>query len=164
MVKPESIDEAFLRFLEDQRVDYQASPDAAFRAMLTFYRDERASGCNVDDDADMLLFQWGIYDWGNGEHLEIDIARQVMIPGKEDDDAIWQLHLTYRCRPNSSDRDLGSGNEWCSSPDELERVSSTRDGFRCIRLSRAETIGCHHRDPLRECGVGQREAPPSTQP
>lgn len=51
MVKPKSIDKAFLKFLRDQRVDYKVSPDAAFRAMLAFYREERASGCNVEDDA-----------------------------------------------------------------------------------------------------------------
>jgi hypothetical protein len=143
MVKPKSIDKAFLKSLKDQRVDYQVSPDAAFRALLAFYRDERASGCNVDEDADMLLFQWGIYDWGNGEHLEIDIARQVMIPGKVDDDAIWQLHLTYRCRPSSSDRDLGSGNEWCSSPDELDEFSqlvTTSGAFACLESKRSDAI------------------------
>lgn len=143
MVKPKSIDKAFLRFLRDQRVDYQVSPDAAFRAMLAFYCEERASGGNVDEDADMLLFQWGIYDWGNGEHLEIDITRQVMIPGKEDDDAIWQLHLTYRCTPTASDRDLGSGNEWCNSPAELEQFSrlvTTSGAFSCLEPKRSDAV------------------------
>jgi hypothetical protein len=143
MVKPKSIDKAFLRFLSSKQVDYQVSPDAAFRAMLAFYREERASGCNVENDADMLLFQWGVFDWGNGEHLDIDITRQVIIPGKEDDDAIWQLHLTYRCKPNTSDRNLGSGEEWCSSPDELEEFAQlvTDSGaFSCLKPKRSDAV------------------------
>ena len=29
---------------------------------------------NRDENADMLLFQYGVYDWGDGENLEIDFV------------------------------------------------------------------------------------------
>ena len=30
---------------------------------------------NRSNDTDMLLFQYGCYDWGDGKNLEIDFAR-----------------------------------------------------------------------------------------
>ena len=42
---------------------------------------------------DMLLFQYGVYDWGDdhGEHFSFDITRQLIIPN---DDEPYQLNLT----------------------------------------------------------------------
>src|SRR5688572_20396299 len=37
-------------------------------AMLDFYQDHRPADCAQIPDGDMLLFQWGTYDWGQGEH------------------------------------------------------------------------------------------------
>ena len=45
-------------------------------------------------------FNGGTYDWGSGDHFELDLTRQVILPDEEDDDAIWQLHLTYRFSPS----------------------------------------------------------------
>jgi hypothetical protein len=88
-------------------------------AMLEFYREVRARGCDIAQDGDMLLFQWGTYDWGDGEHFEFDITRQfIEEPGADED--IWQLSLTFRFAPEESLRALGSGNRWCHSPQELE--------------------------------------------
>ena len=47
----------------------QLSPAAGVAAMMTFYKSERADDCDIDSDGDMLLFQWGTYDWGDGEHF-----------------------------------------------------------------------------------------------
>jgi len=86
--------------------------------MLDFYAQERADGCDAACDQDMLLFQWGTYDWGHGAHFELDVTRQVILPD-EIDDAIWQLHLTYRFDVSPLLTGLGSGNKWCASPSEL---------------------------------------------
>jgi hypothetical protein len=42
-----------------------------FEALFDFYRDIRPQGRVFEqhEDADMLLFQWGTYDWGTGEHF-----------------------------------------------------------------------------------------------
>ena len=63
--------------------------DSTIAAFFDFYRDERAEGCAVDEDGDMLLFEWGAVDWGEGEHFELSLARQLIFgPG---DGKIWQL-------------------------------------------------------------------------
>lgn len=86
-------------------------------AFFDFYRDERAEGCDVHDDADMLLFDWGTYDWGDGEHFGLSLARQLIYGA--DDENIWQLKLTYAFQPTDAFRSLGSENRWCASPEEL---------------------------------------------
>lgn len=81
-----------------------------------FYRNERAAGCDPAADADMLLFEWGTVDWGDGEHFELSLARQLIYG---DDENIWQLKLTYAFQPTGEFRALGSDNRWCGLPDAL---------------------------------------------
>lgn len=86
-------------------------------AFFAFYARERAEGCALDDDADMLLVEWGTHDWGDGEHFELSLARQFIFgPG---DGRIWQLKLTYAYEPTEAFRALGSENRWCESPEAL---------------------------------------------
>lgn len=84
-------------------------------AMLAFYWTTRADDCSVDNDGDMLLPQWGTYDRGKGRRFELDITRQFIRAGGEDE-AIWQLSLTFVFPPNA----LPSGNRWCRSPADVD--------------------------------------------
>ncbi len=95
------------------------TPDQGVDAMLSFYRDVRAGDCNVAEQGDMLLYQWGVYDWGKGSRFELDLTRQFVAGGGEDED-IWQLHLTFRFEPANDLQAVGEGNRWCQSPAELE--------------------------------------------
>ena len=93
-----------------------------FETMLDFYRDERASGCALDRDDDMLLFQWGTYlrhrlDGTVDEVSNLDLTRQLIYGVGEDDD-IWQLAVTFEFNPTEF-RSLKSGNKWCHSLEEL---------------------------------------------
>ena len=56
--------------------------------MLRFYGDESVAGCRDDGAGDMLLYQWGTYDWGAGESFEFDITRQLIFADDEDDDIV----------------------------------------------------------------------------
>ena len=116
-VDPRTLDQAFAAFLAEAGVDL-ASPEAGLRTLIDFYANVRADRCDPDADQDMLLFQWGTHNWGEGEHFEIDLVRQVMLPEEEDDEAIWQLHLTYRYPASAQLALLGSGDRWCPSPNE----------------------------------------------
>jgi hypothetical protein len=89
------------------------------KRMLSFYKEVRAADADLEADGDMLLFQWGTYDWGDGELFEFDIARQL-IGDTGDDDDIWQLHLVYRFAPSETLRAIGQGDRWCSQPDEVD--------------------------------------------
>jgi hypothetical protein len=86
-------------------------------ALLDFYRDLRPQGpvFQQHEDADMLLFQWGTYDWGAGEHFTFNLTRQLILSEDAKDDDIWQLGLTFEFEPNNELRALGRGNKWCFS-------------------------------------------------
>ncbi|HZS24691.1 MAG TPA: hypothetical protein VFA30_06840 [Gaiellaceae bacterium] len=67
------------------------------------------------DGGDMVLFQWGVYDWydGNGERFEIDFTRQFSILTRRGDyDHMEQLHCTFQYEPTEELRALGAGDEW----------------------------------------------------
>jgi hypothetical protein len=103
-------------------------------AMLDFYRTIRADDCAIDTDGDMLLCQWGTYDWGQGARFEFDITRQLFRDGADDDD-IWQLSLTFVFPPN----EIASGDRWCSTPDELD------DFAEFVRAHAAYVAACQSR-------------------
>lgn len=96
-------------------------PEAGIRLMLGFYRDERVEGCLIDEDGDALLYQWGTYDWGEGEAFDLNITRQL-IDGDGEDEDILQLGLTFRFEPSAELRRAGAGNRWCFSPVELDEL------------------------------------------
>ena len=83
--------------------------------MLSFYRDVRADQCPLDEDADMLLYQWGTYDWGQGRSFELNITRQLIFNASGEDDDIWQLSLTFKYVPSSEFGVIGTGNKWCEN-------------------------------------------------
>ena len=95
-----------------------AKPALGVPEMLAFYREVRAADANMSG-GDMLLFQWGTYDWGSGEMFELDITRQLIPKDAAYDDEIWQLSLTYSFPPDDKLRALQEGNEWASGIAEL---------------------------------------------
>jgi hypothetical protein len=98
-------------------------PAEGLEAMLAFYASERASHCALGQDGDMLLYQWGTYDWGQGERFELNITRQFITkPSAEDDDDIKQLSLTFRFVPAMALRQVGKGNRWCHNPGGLPEL------------------------------------------
>ena len=89
---------------------------------LSFYSEYRIEGTDLSQDGDMLLFQWGTYDFGNGEHFEFDITRQIIFPEEMEPEyeGIQQLHVTFKFLPTAETNTLSNGNKWCTSPSELE--------------------------------------------
>ena len=87
----------------------------------------------ADDDGDMLLFQWGTNDWGDGPAFEVNITRQLMVSGDEEEPR--QLSLTFRFDPASAPKGLADGNKWCESPDQLaeyRRFVSRSKAFQAV--------------------------------
>jgi hypothetical protein len=115
---PRSARKRFLQFIHERGRELASLyPADGIELMLAFYKDERADGC-LKRNGDMLLYQWGCYDWGEGESFEFDITRQF-IDGAGEDEDIRQLSLTFQFRPTKSLRKLKDGNRWCHSPKEL---------------------------------------------
>ena len=94
------------------------TPGEGIILMLAFYAEETVARLS-NEGGDMLLYQWGVYDWGEGESFEFDITRQFIFGDGEDED-IFQLSLTFRFEPTTKLTNLSSGNRWCSSHEELD--------------------------------------------
>ena len=91
------------------------SLESGLRSFLSFYEETEVVGV-AECDGDMLLFQWGLYDWtGLGAKLEVDITRQFRFPEGALDFALWQLRLTYSFEPTADAKDLGRGERWYGS-------------------------------------------------
>jgi hypothetical protein len=95
------------------------TPLEGIAQMFNFYKAVPAEGCS-GDSGDMLLFQWGTYDFGEGIEYMVDITRQFIESSKDDDDAISQLQLTFRFAPTPDSNVIGAGDHWCKSLNELE--------------------------------------------
>jgi hypothetical protein len=96
--------------------------DAApvLEAMMDWYAAERAvDAAPLDEDGDMLLFQWGTHDWGAGRVFEYDLTRQLVRADELEDEGIIQLSLTYRYPMTDATAALGSGHSWFGSPGDL---------------------------------------------
>lgn len=101
------------------RVDRLDSPvtESLIDAMIAFYRDQRIDSVDLDADGDMLLFQWGTYDWGEGKNFELDVARQFIDREKDEPK---QLHILMKFPPSETTKALGDGNEWCEAPKHVD--------------------------------------------
>jgi len=107
------LEAAFLRYLQDRRLEIQdLVAAAAVAAMTGFYLGEPAEGV-VDEGGDMLLFQWGDVPRSQPPTFEYDVTRQLIAPDDEGDEAFWQLALTLSYSATPATAALGSGNQWC---------------------------------------------------
>jgi hypothetical protein len=97
-------------------------------AMLDFYQDHRPAECAQISDGDMLLFQWGTYDWEQGEHFQLDLTRQLILSDDAEDEDIWQLSLTFLFEPADELRALDAGNAWCDTVQALPQFRADVSG------------------------------------
>lgn len=121
---PDTSAAAFESFLA-QRGIQMSSMDIPqlVESALSFYETVKAAGLAEGSGTDMVLFQWGVYNWGRGEHFEFDITRQFVSADGEDDDAISQLRCTAYFEPLPALRALTQSNRWCESLADLPAFS-----------------------------------------
>lgn len=119
-VAADHLEKAFGEFARDAGVDpAKDSPTSVFDLMLQFYAQVRVAGCDPADDEDMLLLDWGSYDWGEGRAYEIDLSREITVAGGK----IRQLHVLYRF-PNAAELSgIPQGNDWWGSPDRVDEFA-----------------------------------------
>ena len=84
---------------------------------------------NRDKDADMLLFQFGVYDWGEGKNLEIDFVRQLI----KNDDFI-QIHITVKIPYTDKFLEIKSYKEWYNSSSSDISLDSWRDKIQNMQI------------------------------
>jgi hypothetical protein len=91
-------------------------------AFFDFYRDLRPHGRVFERhwEADRLLFQWNIYDWGSGKNFYFNLTRNLILADDAaEDEPTWQLRLTFEFEPNNDLRSLGRGDKWAGPLSEL---------------------------------------------
>lgn len=132
-MKPGDSAKTFKKFAQANGVDLlRCTPRQGIDQMLAFFREVKPVGCA--DDGDMLLFQFGTYDWGQGLWFELDITRQFadlehVYEDEDDDDddesggddgyrqaALSQLNLTWRFRPTPELDAIEAENCWLDRP------------------------------------------------
>lgn len=149
-INPETAKKVFKERLEgaDKAISSLTLKDG-ISAMISYYRDVRMDGCALADDEDIVLFHWGSFLGGPEECFEVAVARQLIIDGDTDNEAIWQLTLSFDFPLSEGLATLDSGQEWCYSPsqlDELEEFISNSDAFKA-----AESLPPLKVDLLYEC-------------
>jgi hypothetical protein len=140
-MKPSESVKAFQDFAAAKGIDLNAStPRQGIETMLEF---RATTACAVCSD-DMLLYQWGSYDWGAGKHFEINITRQFIEAELEDDDAISQLSLTYKYKPASEFERLGASNCWEDDPPDFRQFILASESFMAVADARPDHIELTH--------------------
>ena len=84
---------------------------------------------NREEDADMLLFQYGVYDWGNGKNLEIDFARQLI----KDEDII-QIHITLIIPFEEKFSTIESYEEWYNSFENKKTLEEWKNAIETMQI------------------------------
>ena len=120
-MKPSTSTEDFLASSQlTQEAMQQLSAANGIGHMMLFYLRVRADDCSLDNDGDMLLFQWGTYDWGTGPTFQINMTRQFLITKSDGDEEMSQLSLTFHYPTDGHTALLGKGNRWCKHPSALK--------------------------------------------
>jgi len=137
-VKPSDSESTLARFFARSNVIPGAfTVREMVEVVIDFYRSQRASGLERGPETDMLLFQWGTYDRGDGSIFSVGIVRQFTSRQLFDDPVLSQLHVTATFEPCEF-FDLSSSHFWCHSVDESaefrERILATSAYLRTADL------------------------------
>ena len=139
-MKPKTAKREFERFIKESgKKRGTLTPAEGIQLMLDFYWQVRAENCPLDENGDMLLYQWGTYDWGDGRFFQCDITRQFILAGTEGDDGMSQLSFTFYFHPSAEFDALKAGNRWCASPAALAAFQSFVTGTDAYRVVASST-------------------------
>lgn len=126
-------------FAEDRGVEVnRLDASTAASLMMDWYRQAQADDVNFSADGDMLLFEWGTYNWRE-KSFRYSVTRQFIVEGLPDDDeALWQLAFCFHY-PSTADTDaLGSGTQWCESLYELDDFGAGIESAKATSFVRRE--------------------------
>ena len=124
MIKPENSIKEFNQLLKKSKISYnEISVENLIQQQIMFYKEKRVKKVSYENDGDMILVQWGIYDWGAGKYFEFDIARQYIEIDKDGDDAISQFHTTLYF-DNEAFNEIKPGNKWFNSIENVGEIEN----------------------------------------
>lgn len=118
-----------------RRIDVSLSPEDSISLMNSFLKSVKypTEGSTKYDDT--LLFEYGVFDWGQGESFDLKITRQVVFGGAnpaDADDHIVQISITHRYEPGPF-RPLAIMTQWgCDLPvgQGMAQFAESTPGYR----------------------------------
>lgn len=128
MLPEESVD-YFQKFVAARGRSLEGvTPAEAVELLIAFYKEQGCETCDArENEGDMLVWDFGVYDWGEGEQFVVTVARQfVVVEQLEDEgetfdvDVVSQMSMTFMDEADDSRWDLGMGQFWCTSEAEIE--------------------------------------------
>jgi hypothetical protein len=96
-------------------VDRPAAEDVerTWAVMRTFAAEPVEDAEPPEQDGDGMLAQYGTYEWGRGEHFELDMTRQLSFTDRDGEyDHMTQLHCSFAFVPTDELRALGADDLW----------------------------------------------------
>ena len=138
-VQRKELESKFRDFLSDEAIDAsEMDLRRGAEAVTEFYRRSRFQLCDLEQDGDMLLYQWGVNDWGDGEFFDIDFTRQL-IDCSDEDRRITQVSLRFRYPVVRDCSGLKAGNFWCEHVDLTNRFEDDVQTSESFRLGKRLT-------------------------
>ena len=108
----------------------RASAEEVLGLVMDFYDQEKLTSTLDIEDSDMLLFQYGHYDWdGTGQKFELDLTRQFMTSSEGD---MYQMRLTL-FYPSTEIGEITPYSLWHSdlpTMNDWKRTVLNTEGFR----------------------------------
>src|SRR5436309_3223876 len=93
----EQIADAFANYIEGKGLSLDDLSLSAFPGfILNYYRAVGFDDVVAAEDGDLVLFQYGVHNWGDGEFFEVDFTRQLMFEDLE----ILQQSFTFYFEPD----------------------------------------------------------------
>jgi hypothetical protein len=144
-VKSRKVLKRFRKLLDEAGVDpKQPSTDDVGRTwdVIRVFAAEPVEDAEPPErEGDGLLAQYGTYDWGGGEHFELDITRQLSFADRHGEYAgMKQLHCSFWFEPTDELRALGAGDVWSFGMplDEFFEHALALPGFRAVADNRLQ--------------------------
>ncbi len=111
------------------------TPETALTSIIDFYKNYKTDADSESADDDMLLFQYGIYDWdGSGEKFEFNLTRKI---ADRDDEEFYQVKLTLYYKA-ADIGEIESFNLWSIDKptiDDWQKTIRDTEGF--VRATKA---------------------------
>jgi hypothetical protein len=96
------------------------TPEEASTYMQMFYEETRVRGCRFEDEADMLLVEWGP---ANKTEYALAYIRQLMPPSLNGATDVWQLRLELRFPMTEELRKIKGGSRWFESLKKIDKFT-----------------------------------------
>jgi len=92
---------SFRNFVKGRGVNFNHfSPFELPDLFIAYYTEVQFDEIAGEENGDLVLFQYGIFDWGDGRYFELDFTRQLTQTFPNDvDHQMYQQHVTFYYDP-----------------------------------------------------------------